>query len=471
MRAGPVFISTLILSSILVIVGSTNNSYAEMPERDPMVDVPFNALASSVDAGAPDQGKIFASSGSNIFVVWTDSTPGNADIFFKRSTDSGATWKATANLSNNAGDSINPQIAVSGSDVFVVWRQRTVDGDVSNVYFRRSLDDGAGWGPKVKISSSGAASSALPQVAASGSNVYVTWEDGSSLAEVLFRRSTDNGGTWKSIVNLSHNAGDSTDPQIQVSGSNLYVAWGDLTPGNPEVFLRRSTDNGVTWKAVKNLSNNSADSYGPQVAVSGSNIYVAWYDYSPGPSDIFFKRSTDNGVTWKAVKNLSNNAGNSYSQQLAVDGANVYVVWQDNTPGPDDIFFNRSTDNGAMWMSGVNLSNNVAESANPQIAVESGNVYVVWQDNTPGDNDIFFQRSTDNGAMWETAINLSNNAGDSANPQIAVYGTKVYVVWNDISPGNYDIFIRRSLDDGVTWKPFKNLSNNLGFSFLPQIAP
>jgi hypothetical protein len=37
---------------------------------------------------------------------------------------------------------------------------------------------------------------------------------------------------------------------------------------------------------------------------------------------------------------------------------------------------------------------------------------------------------------------LSNNAGISVNPQISSSGTNVYAVWQDSSPGNDDIFFR-----------------------------
>ena len=34
-------------------------------------------------------------------------------------------------------------------------------------------------------------------------------------------------------------------PSIAVSGNNVYVVWKDNTPGNDEVFCRRSPDGGV----------------------------------------------------------------------------------------------------------------------------------------------------------------------------------------------------------------------------------
>ena len=107
------------------------------------------------------------------------------------------------------------------------------------------------------------------------------------------------------------------------SGNNRFVVWSDKTPGNYDVFVRRSTDNGATWKPVKNLSNNAGISEIPQIAVSGSNVYVTWRDTAPGNADMLFRRSTDNGATWKAVVNLSNNAGHSIKPQVYVSGSNV----------------------------------------------------------------------------------------------------------------------------------------------------
>lgn len=110
-------------------------------------------------------------------------------------------------------------------------------------------------------------------------------------------------------------------------------------------------------------------------------------------------------------------------------------------------------------------------SSSEEIAAASGsNRFVVWQDGTPGNSDIFFRRSTDNGATWKPIVNMSNNSGDSRNPQVAVLSSNVYVVWNDNTPGNHDILLKRSTDSGATWKAIKNLSTNAGVSISPRIG-
>lgn len=413
---------------------------------------------------------VSAASGSNRFLVWYDHTPGNYDIFFRRSTDSGATWQPTVNLSTNPGHSYTPQIAVSGSNVYIAWTQSSSDGTLTDVFFRGSTDNGATWGPKIKLSNTGTLFIfATFDIAAHGSNVYITWEDDAS-ADVFLRRSVDSGATWKAIRNMSNNAGDSFDPQVAASGSNVHVVWYDNTPGKSEILLARSTDNGATWKAIKNVSNNAGDSAGPQITVSGSNVYVTWTDWTPGASDILFRGSADNGATWQPSVNLSSNPTSSSSPQIAVSGSNVHVVWtQRITADEFGVLFRGSTNNGGTWGAKIKLSSSGGNVGSvPDVAAVGSNVYVSWGDDTIG--DVLFRRSTDSGATWKSILNISNNTGNSVNPQVAALGANVYIVWSDRTAGVGDILFKRSTDSGATWKGVKNLSNNAGDSDLPQIG-
>src|SRR5207253_1769675 len=120
---------------------------------------------------------------------------------------------------------------------------------------------------------------------------------------------------------------------------------------------------------------------------------VVWEESNP--ADIFFVRSSDGGVTFSSAQNLSHNAGSSTNAWLTVDaGANINVAWEDTTPGNRDIFFNRSTDSGATFLpTPLNLSNNSGLSAAAQIAADkNGNINVAWQDSTPGVSQILFNR-------------------------------------------------------------------------------
>jgi hypothetical protein len=95
---------------------------------------------------------------------------------------------------------------------------------------------------------------------------------------------------------------------------------------------------GDTWTS-KRLTNNTGTSQYPSIAVDGANIYVVWHDYTPGSPEIYFKKSDDGGKTWSTNKRLTNNTGSSQYPSIAVDGANIYVVWHDYTPMNWEIYF------------------------------------------------------------------------------------------------------------------------------------
>ena len=81
------------------------------------------------------------------------------------------------------------------------------------------------------------------------------------------------------------------------------------------------------------------------MAVFGNNVYIVWVSHSSGNDDVYFTKSSDGGVTFGNVINLSNDPGDSYKTHLAIAGNNVYVIWVDGTPGPygsPDILFRRS---------------------------------------------------------------------------------------------------------------------------------
>ncbi len=368
-----------------------------------------------------------AVSGSNLYVVWEEGAIGSREILFKFSTDNGASFGSAVNLSNTPTDSFDPSIAASGSKVYVVWSETTATPtNATEIFFIAGTSNGATvtFGPAVNLSNSTAGSSA-PTVAASGSNVYVVWtettgNDTNTNDEIFFRRSTDNGSNFipslsNPALNLSNTPTDSFDPRIAAFGINVHVVWTETTGNDTntnEIFFRRSTDGGITFKpspstTALNLSNTpNVRSSAPHLAASGSSLYVVWEEGAIPMSEIFFRRSTDNGSSFipslsNPALNLSNTLTDSFDPRIAVSGINVHVVWSETTGTDlnpnDEIFFRLSIDNGASFGSTVNLSNTPKDSNQADIAVSGSNVYVVWTETTGTDtntnDEIFFVKA------------------------------------------------------------------------------
>ena len=246
-----------------------------------------------------------------------------------------------------------------------------------------------------------------------------------------------------------------------------------ILPSNSEIFFKASNNNGQTFSdPPNNLSRSSDSSNNAQITSEGSNVYVVWEDGTSVNREIMFVESDDNGDNFDMPDNLSMNAQDSLIPQISSEGNNVYVVWQDNTPTNDvDIFFVASNNNGQTFsFPPDNLSNTTTSSFDPKISSEGNNVYIIWEENL-ANVDVFFITSNDNGNTFPTPkVNVSNNEAGSLNPQISSEGNNVYIVWDDNSPPNDEIFFKLSDNSGDNFGQTDNLSNSTGNSNDPQIS-
>ena len=166
----------------------------------------------------------------NIYVVWRDNSEGTEQIYFKRSTDGGASFETGLSeqltLSNNTAksqDAIEPQVASDKSNVYAVWSQGDFDSNLTDIFFKKSTDGGASFGDTINLSNSFNIHSTLPSLTLLKENVYTAWTEGPlNDGEVYYRRSTDGGASFGETVNLSNDTGDSVRPELRVSAPNLF---------------------------------------------------------------------------------------------------------------------------------------------------------------------------------------------------------------------------------------------------------
>jgi hypothetical protein len=398
--------------------------------------------------------------GSNVYVVWRDNSSGNDDIYFSASADNGTSFNSIENLSNNIGRSDNPQIAAVGDNVYIVWSDNSSGRD--QIYFKRSSDKGNLFYPTEDLSNNNNGSSTNPQITAIGNNVYIVWSDTTTgNGDIYFKSSADNGTSFASLKNLSRNLNGSAHfPQVEATGNNVYVVWRDETPERGGIRFRASNDNGNNFNITRVLSQkNDVNANSPQLAASENTVYIVWEDNSRSGNnnssknfDLLFRVSTNGGSNFTNTKVLTKNPGDSFDPQTAISGENMYAVWEDNTAGEGvslnwKVRFRGILNNGANTTDTKILSENTGEVADyPQITASETKLYVVWSDlyirTYPGIFDIFFTVSNDGGRNFSQAVNLSNNQGNSILPRIATSQDNGYIVWSDTTTGNGDIYFK-----------------------------
>jgi hypothetical protein len=96
---------------------------------------------------------------------------------------------------------------------------------------------------------------------------------------------------------------------IATSGDNVYIAWWLNKTGNDEVMFKASADGGKTFGDIMNLSNSTnAESQDAQIAASGSNVYITWWER--------------NQTSDKPVMIVSNDNGKSFGERIMLSAVN-----------------------------------------------------------------------------------------------------------------------------------------------------
>ncbi len=392
-----------------------------------------------------------AASENNVYAVWEDSTTpdlsnNNYDIFIKKSADWGESFAGNTNssatdtttevlnLSNNPGFSNHPQIAAYDEKVHVAW----IDDSLGNeeILLARSIDNGTTFSEAINLSNTTNTNSRNVEISSFENNVYAVWldEDEQGNGIILFRASNDGGETFGNPIPIARNVttnNDFTFPKVAAYGNNVYIAWnvaeGWSTQGEGEIITDllyvKSSDQGNTFSPPVKLNNNGEKVGEAQLAAYNNAVYVVWGSspYDHVTSNLFFTKSMDNGNTFSnatevrndnfvspsnveiVVLGNNNSEGNREqslssspsSQQVQQEQPHLYIAGQ--VPLSDeneDIFLASSSDNGDTFsQTTTNLSNNSEFSECPSIAASANNVYVIWQDRTPGNNEALFTKT------------------------------------------------------------------------------
>ena len=81
--------------------------------------------------------------------------------------------------------------------------------------------------------------------------------------------------------------------------NNVYIAWWSNKTGNDEVMFKASADGGKTFGDKMNLSNSTnSESQDAEIAASGNNVYVSWWERNETSNEPVLRVSNDSGKTF-----------------------------------------------------------------------------------------------------------------------------------------------------------------------------
>jgi hypothetical protein len=325
--------------------------------------------------------------------------------------------------------------------------------------------------------------------------------------------STDGGTTFTRLTQASGQSpfGNTLgDPVILYNRPTgyWYAIWLDVACGGQGIGYYRSTTpwdvNSWTHGCIHNGSSDDRESGWTDMNPSSpfyGRMYVSWNDFARSAGAIFVRYS-DDGITWIETGPLPG-TGTPFIRNVQITGdlvtGDVYIAGMNEgggtLAGPRSNLIFRSTDGGATFTNTYtgptffgpgrcgagyfasmycNPSPGWQYNGQGQPAAINHVVHYVYAqcgqnvacDTATDHGDVYYIRSTDSGVTFSAPFKLNTDTGTAAqwepNLSVSPSGT-VFAVWYDERTGGtctagantpcYQMFGRKSNDNGVTWLP------------------
>ena len=289
-------------------------------------------------------------------------------------------WEPPVNISNNAGGSTSPDMAI-GPDgkIHVVWEDYTRLGSLFWKDILYAYYDGIEWSEPEQVSAMDTTYSFDPAVAVDSlGRPHVVWNHRAIFpdADAYYSYKTATG--WTEPLNLAPHGGTQYHPDISIDSRGfIHVVWADYWPGNGDIYHKYY--DGVAWSDYFNVSNDPIDSGKPDLTVdSQNNLHVTWQQYYGGGISCEIYYSFFNGIIWSLKENISQNSNlDSVQPSIATDiEYNPHVVWKQSIGGNySEIGY--SYFNGYNWSPPEHIFDLGNSSIKPAIVINEDNVSCV----------------------------------------------------------------------------------------------
>jgi hypothetical protein len=360
-----------------------------------------------------------------------------------------------------------PAIASDGNTTFVAYGE-----EKGGVAVHRISATGTDISTQHFLQAPGTASESNPQVAVSGENVYVAWTQVSYFvheAHVVVAASHDGGRTFATPVQAGRLTGNGAwDVQLAADGDNVFVAFVD---DKSNLWTAGSRDGGRSFPCMALVSEpgtgiEAGGNY--SLALDGDRVYWTWLTEG---FDVWVRSSRDAGHSIEGPQKLYDSPGRwdfpGVPTVAAGDGiaavafSKQYTMPREDHTGTDWGFepeVRVSTDNGTSWTAqhvgdeGQRCVGNYC-GAPYGLTIDDHRVYLAWR----AKNTMWLSQSLNGGGNLGAPQPIGPylyTYNTSHAPAIDAHGDTVVATWFTVpTPGSTDSVILSAFsgDHGQTF--------------------
>lgn len=257
------------------------------------------------------------------------------------------------------------------------------------------------------------------------------------------------------------------------SGANEYGYlagyWG-TSSDKTKVFAQRLDAAGQKLGGPSQVTSITADATGGMLAWTGDRYGMAWSDRRDGNYEVYFNRLGREGSKLGPDVRVTSATGFSIYSQIAFNGVNFVLVWQDGRNGRFEVMGQRVDGDGNLVGDNIALTEGGLPSESPAMAVGSHDVGVAWEHGGTSGHGIRFKRFTHDLQPVDQAIDLTGNK--SGVYPLVVWNKQSFVIaWYDIDTTPVAVYGAVVDDTGAVTVPARMLTDSPRHARFPSLLP
>lgn len=467
-------------------INDTDIHAARVTSSGSLPDSPSGLVVEGQVGG--DSAPAVASDGSDYLVVWKEATDDISAATVSLSSG-GTSVSSPFGVSTVSGTQESPEVTYGQSNYLVVWTdQRNASrGDDQTIFATRvdssgNILDGSGFA----VSDAAGYDESLPGVAFDGTNFVVSWYLDAAGQDIdpIYSARVSTSPTIQDPDGILMNPRDNRQLDIALAsdGSQYYAVWADnRNPRDAEGIYGLRLDQSGTPKSTTatKIADESAFEGEPKVATNGSNFMVAW---EAGQDDELHAKRIDtaNGSVLDATPVTVTSSLHFFGAlDVASNGTDYLVAWQDDRNGNPDIYAARVEGSGAVQdAGGIEVAARSDDHERPAVASDGTDYLVVWDDDrdNPLDPDLFGARiRASNGAVLDTpdGFAISQAANNQERVDVTFGSSNYRLVWQDgrHSAGTPEVYtVEVGTNGSVLGATEQRVTNNSSSDKYPAIA-
>lgn len=289
-------------------------------------------------------------SGERIFITWADERIKPNTIYMNYSLDGGRTFQKK-DLCLAPGFSASRSVLIKDREGYIFFFFGKNEANQKTGIFWRRSSDGLNWSDILKVAAVKEWAPFDLQAVITEKGPIIFWAG----VKGLHHACQDQKGHWNGgLIEPTEGMDVNRFKAIIDSNGNIFVLasyakWQDKLQ-KPNIYIFKSTDQGVTWKQPVKVNHNPFDNttakWPDMFVTEKGKIVVVWQDHRLIRGNIYMNYSLDGGETWMAEDvNLDDEPGrhNDFFPFISGYGEKAYVLWpryaDDVLAGPTNFYF------------------------------------------------------------------------------------------------------------------------------------